>query len=349
MTRRVTLALADWPAADRALWDALVARGSPLDAAGPLAHLRDRSQVILREGYARWLGWLAAAEPEALTEPPVARAGMERLLRWMEALGHLAAMSRSAYLSQTLRVLSAADPAADWRRARRLEAILHEEARHDHGQRKQGRILSSAVLVDAGLELAGPRAEAAPSAYQAACRRRDGVMVAMLALMPMRLRAFTALALGSSVQVGAQRILVVLSEEMTKTGTVWEAAVPEVLEPALRHYIHEVRPWLLRRQAEDPGHLWVGGRGRPFLAVNLSQRIRDLTEQLTGVRVTPNFFRDAAATTLARTSPDAAGLTRGLLSHTGFETATRHYNQARAIEAGRDYAEVLRGLTDGEP
>ena len=83
--------------------------------------------------------------------------------------------------------------------------------------------------------------------------------------------------------------------------------------------------------------------------MNLSQRVRDLTEQLTGVRVTPNFFRDSAATTLARIPPDAARLTRELWSHTCFETATRHYNQARAIEAVRGYAELLGKLANGEP
>jgi hypothetical protein len=96
MTPHVALAFADWPAADQALREALVARGSALDEAGPFAHLRDRSQVILREVCARWHGWLAQAEPEALAEPPVALAGMERLLRRVEALRHLAAMSRGA-------------------------------------------------------------------------------------------------------------------------------------------------------------------------------------------------------------------------------------------------------------
>lgn len=64
------------------------------------------------------------------------------------------------------------------------------------------------------------------------------------------------------------------------------------------------------------------------------------------MRVPPQFFRDAAATTLARTSPEAARLTRGLLGHAGFRTAERHYNQARALEAGRDYADVLTQLKE---
>ena len=63
------------------------------------------------------------------------------------------------------------------------------------------------------------------------------------------------------------------------------------------------------------------------------------------MRVTPHFFRDCAATTLAYDSPDSARLTRGLLGHTNFRTGEKHYNQAKGIEAGRRYADVLAGLT----
>ena len=72
--------------------------------------------------------------------------------------------------------------------------------------------------------------------------------------------------------------------------------------------------------------------------------IGGITLRLTGKRIPPHFFRDAAATTLTRESPEAARLIGPILGHTATGTAERHYIQARSIEAARDYADVLRRL-----
>ena len=56
---RLSLPEADWPAADHAMWSALVARGGPLDDRGPLAHLRAASVTSFKVRYGHWLGWLA--------------------------------------------------------------------------------------------------------------------------------------------------------------------------------------------------------------------------------------------------------------------------------------------------
>lgn len=346
MRRQRILPLADWPAADRALWHRLIAAAGPLDDPGALSALRESSRTTIRNGYGRWLAWLSDAAPAVLEADPAGRATPERLSAWMAAMADHAPMSRLMVLSATLRVLTAAAPGADWRGARRLETVARRAASRDHGSRKTGRILSSDVLVAAGLRLAVAGVEVASTPLKAAQARRDGVMLATLALMPMRARTFAELALGRSVRVGAQAIRIAAPAQAIKTGNPWEASVPDCVAPLLRQYIDTDRPWLMARFGTAHDRLWVGDRGQPYPEGHLGQRIRDITERLTGVQVTPQFFRDAAATTLARTSPDAARLTRGLLGHARFETATRHYNQARAIEAGRDYAGVLSRLAE---
>lgn len=342
--RRVTLAFKDWPEADRALWHALTTPAGPLDDGGALAHVRASTHRTLTDGYARWLGWLGREDPAALELAPLARATLVRLRRWTEARPELAPMSRQFDLARVLRVLGAAAPDADWSAQRRLSAALRREATSTMGARKAGRILSSAVLLEAGLRLAGPMADAAPDARQVARSRRDGAMVAFLALMPIRARAFVHLTLGRSVRVKPGGIRIVLDPALTKTGLPWEAPVPPPVEPLLRRYILEVRPVLLGQGRDDDGRLWIGDRGRPYDGIYFGRRIRELTEALIGVKVSPHFFRDAAATTLARSSPEAARLTRAVLGHASHRTAHAHYNHARALEAGRDYHAVLANL-----
>lgn len=170
-------------------------------------------------------------------------------------------------------------------------------------------------------------------------------MVAMLALMPMRRRAFAGLTLNHSIHFTQNEIVVSLPEEMTKTGLPWEAPVPAEVAALLRHYLTETRPWLMARGTQSHDYLWVGERGTPFLGLNyFGKRIAETTTRMTGVRVPPHFFRDAAATTLARISPESARLIRPLLAHSSLGTAERHYIQAGSIEAGRDYAAVIKRM-----
>lgn len=349
MSRARALAVSDWPEADRAMWAGLVAVGDLLDGAGRLAHLRRTTRDSLLHRYRRWLGWLAHAEPDALAlERPADRATPARLGRWTEHLAHTAPMSRWAVVDGVLQVLMAAAPGADWSRQARLRAGLRRRAWRRHGDRKVGRVLSSAVLLEAGLRLAGPHADAATTPLEAAKRRREGAMIATLALLPMRLRAFAGLELGASLRVAADGMEVHLSGDMTKSGRPWSAPVPRPLHPVLRRYVEEVRPWLMARAEGGAAHdrLWVMERGRPYEAQYLGVRIGDATRRLLGVRVTPHLFRDAAATTLSRASPENARLIRPLLGHASFGTAERHYIHAGRIEAGRDHARLIETLRE---
>ena len=90
--------------------------------------------------------------------------------------------------------------------------------------------------------------------------------------------------------------------------------------------------------------LWVGMAGVPMSYSYIGRRIPDITRRLTGVNIPPHFFRDAAATPLVRTSPQAARVIAPVLGHADHRTAERHYIQAGSIEAGRDYADMLRWL-----
>jgi integrase/recombinase XerD len=206
-------------------------------------------------------------------------------------------------------------------------------------KRKLGRILSSALLLELGLRHAASGEAAAP--LEAAKRLRDGLMIATLALMPIRVGSFRSLSLGCSFFTTESEIVVALNEDQTKTGAPWEAAVPEIVEPLMRRYLAETRPWLMAQWGERHDVLWVNDRGRPYAETYLGQKIATVTTRLTGIRVPPHFFRDSAATTLARVSPRASKLIHPVLGHSDFRMAQKHYNHATALEAGRDYAAVI--------
>jgi integrase len=267
----------------------------------------------------------------------------------MESMAHHTPASRSIRLDGPIRILSTAFPEADWRPQFRLRRRALRHTARTPSSRKAGRIKSTVALLNAALDLAGPRADAASTPLEAAKRRRDGTMIAVLAVLPMRRRAFASLELGRSVLVGANRIDIALPGELTKNGLPWEATVPDVVAPLLRRYLEEVRPYFLSRGNRRHEFLWTTSNGEPLQSNYLGYRISKATAATLGTKISPHLFRDAAATSLARLSPKDALLIRPLLGHADFATAERHYIQATMIEAGRAYAAVVAGLKEGDP
>ena len=335
------LALSDWPAQDRALWAALTKQGSPFEDHGALAHLRMTSKSTLINRYGRWLEWLRRNDPEALRDRPCDRVTLKRLQAWLLTLDHTAKMTQLTFVDGVLRIVRAAEPDRDWARHKRVLAALKRAAKNGDPARKRGRILSSRVLLDVGATLAGPKAASTTNDLQRALKQRDGAMIALLALMPMRLRALSTLEIGASLFVFPDKISVALSAEMTKTGVPWEADVPEAAATILRRYIDHARPVLLARGNQQHFRLWVEKKGAPMKQSAIGHRISETTLAQTGIRIPAHFFRDAAATTLAREHSDAARLIRPLLAHSGFETAEKHYIQAQTLDASRAFMGVL--------
>ncbi|NOC85911.1 tyrosine-type recombinase/integrase [Ruegeria sp. HKCCD6228] len=337
----LVLPLSAWPVQDREMWLNLQIEGGPLDDCGALSHLRATSLKTLELRYARWLQWLINSNAKAITLPPARRATLPRLSAWLRDLSHTRPMTRFMFIDGVLRILSAADQTQDWSAQRRLKAGLKRTAGRGDRDRKLGRVLSSEVLFKAGMSLATGHAEAEPTPLRRMICLRDGSMIAMMALMPMRRRAFAGLRIGISLHVTTNTMTVALPGDLTKSGQPWEADVPQSVEPLLRRYVNEARPFLMERGQQQHDVLWVGRTGAPLKQDALSPRIAEQTLKLTGRRIPPHFFRDAAATTLARSSPEHAKLIRPILAHASFGTAERHYIHAQTIEAGRDYAALI--------
>lgn len=129
--------------------------------------------------------------------------------------------------------------------------------------------------------------------------------------------------------------------ELTKTGVPWESVVPEPVLPSLHRYLTEARPLLLVRGPGGYPDFWIDRNGLPLSYGMIAVAVANATEAMLGIRGPPHFFRDAAATTLARGSPQAAAQIRPVLAHTSSKTAERYYNHATTLEAGRDYAAVV--------
>jgi integrase/recombinase XerD len=333
-----------WPIQDQAMWASLFEAGSPLDEQGALSHLRPTGANALKHAYRQWIHWLQSTDPAALDSKPEDRVTMTRLRQWCEGTAELRPMSRLFYVNGTLEVLFAFAPNADWSAQKSLLKQLKRLAGHGDKSRKAGRVLASSVLFNAGIRHAEAHAKAEPTRLEAAMQFQMGTIVAMLAVMPLRCTTFRRLELGTSVHVDGSSVEITVPGDMMKTGHPWDATVPDAVLPQLLRYLQEFRPWLMQRLGKRHNFLWVTRKGDPFNSGYFGVRVALATTEATGVRVSPHLFRDAAATTLARMSPQSARLIKPVLAHSCTDTAEDHYIHAGSIEAGRNHAALIQNL-----
>jgi len=224
-----------------------------------------------------------------------------------------------------------------------LSEIERDLALVKRSRSKFDRVVWAEVLVEAGLTL---MREADLSETMAdlgrACQFRNGLMVALLALNPVRRRNFTALDIGSSFVKVRGKWWIVLSASETKEKRADERPVDKLLTPFIEHYLHHYRPVLAR---SDNGHsaLWLSANdGTPITANHVTDLINQVTLSTVGVAVSPHLFRTSGASTVATCIGENPHLASALLHHTHPNVTNAHYNRARSFTAGEHFRQIVR-------
>jgi site-specific recombinase XerD len=177
---------------------------------------------------------------------------------------------------------------------------------------------------------------------------RDGLIIALLALRPLRRRNLAALTIGSDLIRENEKWTIVLPPSATKTKVTLEYEWPEPLNDFLETYLAQHRPTLLARNgrwtAPVQDRLWVSSDGSPLTQIAIYDRIVARTRVAFGRSVNPHLFRDSAATTVAIYDPKHVLLAGPLLGHRSFTTTERTYIQAQTLEAHREFASKIASL-----
>jgi integrase/recombinase XerD len=188
------------------------------------------------------------------------------------------------------------------------------------------------------------------TALQRALAFRDGLMIALLARRPFRLKNFNSPAIGINVILDGDAVSFAFDASATKGKRPIDVPFPAHLLPALKIYLDHYRPILSSASGKATGvathALWISRDGTALAGISLHKAIRRRTREAFGKPLPPHWFRDAAVTTLVRGAPAAARLTGSILVHTTPDLATKHYNQAQMIDSARRHADVIEALLD---
>lgn len=348
---RRCMRLDEWPAADQEIWRMAL---GPADILGPGGERRRHAALsnrLVETSYGRWLGWLSHAGLLDAVAAPADRISPEAVRAYLQALSlYNSTATQARRLEELFIFASLADGGRDWNWIRQLRATVRW--RHRPTRDKRSRIVGAEDLVALGQSLM-QQAEAGGCRpdWRRALDFRDGLVIALLALRPLRRANFVLLRLGHHLVQRGEAHWVLIDGPDTKTGMPIEFPWPASLDDALADYLRRWRPALLARGALCNSRvsiatddLWVSSSGRPLDPQGLFDLTRKHTQAAFGRSVSPHRFRDCAATSIALEDPKHIRIASQILSHRSIATTERHYNQARSVEAARVWQTTLARL-----
>jgi len=337
------IGLEAWPAQDIASWYAALVPAGMLDNGGALAGRADRELKRFRSRYGTWLAFLMQDGRGSENVSGLNFLEEDHLRPFLQLLeSKLAPYSVLSFLSD---LLAAARAMAPTRRFRILEQIVRHAKRTAKPSRdKRSRLRSPEELRALGFSLmAQPQRGSARVRYSN--RYVDGLAIAMLIAMPLRISNLGGLQLGQSIQRIGDRYWICVDGKKTKNRRPIEFALPPELTGPIESYLGQHRPYLLAQGGQSPDGaqtaFWVSSWGTPLSSELLAKRISQRTEEAFGRSMSPHLSRDAVATTIAIEDPEHVGMILPILGHSSLQVSEKHYNQAKTLESGRKYLSIL--------
>jgi len=337
-----SLPVQEWPEADRRAWDDACRPSSRLKPGGSASYLAQVSRDDFARRYGAFLGFLQ-------------RTG--RLERGMSAAAQATQANVEAYITDlTARVRSvtvwnciyklrrAAElmaPNADFAWLAEIEKDL---ALVMEPRSKFDRLVLSGRLVEAGLTLVAEAQRFATTDIGRAQGIRNGLLIAVLAFCPIRIKNYAALEIGKTFKEIDGSWWITLPRNTTKTRRPDERRVHPVLNDYIDVYLNESRP-LLSGSKSTTDALWISSTtGRAITTKNLGTLISKITFETLGVDVSPHLFRAAAASTAAAYGGNTPHLASALLNHADPRVTEEHYNRASSMSASKIYADITNSF-----
>ena len=340
-SRRRVLLFEDWPGADWAAWETAIRQGDPFEEAGPMAKWRSTTKNTVAQSYGGWLAWLKANGLLDETESPADRVRLERVKCYIVDLRRDCRDTTVEIRIHGLRrAIQGMAPDVSWHWLRKV--VSHIRLNIQNRKDKRPRIRSSRELHELGLLLMDEADGYSTVPWKRATRYRDGLIIALLAARPLRIRNFAALEIGRQIVENSDGFMIHVPADEIKTHTELEFSLPADLTGPMRHYLAVYRPLLLG--CKEGNHLWITKYGTCMQEQAIYKCVTKLTREAFGVSVNPHLFRDCLATSMVIEDPEHVHVASKLLGHGTIETTTRHYNQATSLSAGRAIANNIRDL-----
>jgi integrase len=331
-----------WPEADRKAWMSACRPSQRLKRGGAGSHLKLITLSDLERRYGYFLDFI---NRRGLLDPNKAAGGHvtpENVDTYLEELTvRVGSVTVQGSICKLRRACELVDPTCDmsW-----LADIEKDLALVMRPRSKADRWVLTEVLVEAGLTLIAEAENSRKMSKLGQARQiRNGLMVAMLAMHPIRLKNFSALEIGRNFVEIKGSWWIVLSASETKEGRPDERRIDDLLQPALDRYLKKYRP-ILAEADQLTTALWLSSNDGASMSYAGVERVLTETTRITvGIAVSPHLFRTAIASSAAIHGGANPHLASALLHHTDAHVTEAHYNRASSISAGESLRSIIQG------
>jgi integrase len=335
-----------WPAADQALWEAAIrASGDPFSESGRASYFTSETRRAFRSSYGTFLRFLSAKHPERLARSPSTRVDRDIAMQYVEWRRPTCGTATIATGLDRLRLaISYMCPGANvsWLLpiAKRLAVQAAPKPARLH-------LVTSDQLYALGIELMD-NPEPPGSVHKGdAFRYRDGLIIALLAVAPLRRGTLAALRVGEHLlKSGDLWVLEIPAKDM-KTRQSLDFLLSGPLSARIDRYLAEFRGAI--PGATEHNGLWPSNKGRPMDGGAIYARVRQRTRDTLGFPVNLHRFRHAAATLWSVSDPKNVRGAKDLLGHSSFRTTEKHYVMAQSRLAGRALALAVGAAIRSRP
>lgn len=335
-----SLPIAEWPASDRLGWAEACRPAQRLKRGGAASHLATVSQNDIANRYGLYLDFLSRSgrfDPARSAMALITPDDLNGYITELQARVRSVTVWNSVYKLRRAGQLIVPDADFGW-----LTEIEKDVALVMVPRSKADRLVLTERLVEAGLTLVREAEMFGKTALARAVGARNGLLIALLALHPIRIKNFAALTIADSFINIHGRWWLHTASENTKSHRVDERQVPEFITDAVNRYVKTHRAVLCRDDAEHTA-LWLSSTtGRQLTTKNLGTLISKLTYETLGVDVSPHLFRNAGASTAAVYGGNHPHLASALLNHRDPRVTEEHYNRATTFSAGEEYTLITQ-------
>src|SRR5580704_4826583 len=335
-----SLPIAEWPIAYQKAWEEACRPGSRLKRGGSASRFAQVSRDDFARRIGAYFGFLhrtGSFDENATAAALVTPANVELYLAELNARVRSVTAWNCIYkLRMAAQIL---DPNANFSWLAEIEKDL---ALVMEPRSKFDRVVLAERLVEAGLILVTEAERSGKTPFEQAKGIRNGLLIALLAACPVRIKNYAALEIGNTFKEVHEGWWITLPSKSTKMGGAEERPVPDYLYRAIDLYLKQARPALIGSRPAS-NWLWISSRtGQRFTTKNLGTLISKITFETLGVDVSPHLFRTAAATTAAMYGGDTPHLASALLAHRDPRVTAEHYIRVTSINAANTYAEIVR-------
>jgi integrase/recombinase XerD len=169
---------------------------------------------------------------------------------------------------------------------------------------------------------------------------RDGLIIALLAAVPLRRRTLAALRLGLHLVKSGDAWALDIPAHDTKAGQALEFPLSAALSGRIDVYLKDFRKRIPGAQSHDG--LWASNKGQPMDDGAIYDMVRQRTREAFGFAVNLHRFRHAAATFWSVQDPSTVRGAKDLLGHASFDETDMHYIMSQSRIAGRVLADALK-------